>query len=109
MFLDLSDDDLLAGENDAQVDFPGLVTDAAGASDDDAAVMERIPEVAQALAGSDRYCVEVGRHLHLEGLVGPSIVAVVDEAIEASLLFAKKLAAALSNRCSGPLSHSVLR
>ena len=48
--------------------------------------MEWIVEFAQAFVGSGRTCIEFCWHLHIQRLVGPDIVVVVDEVIESCLL-----------------------
>ena len=86
MVVRLFDADLLPGKHLAHVDLASLVTDAPAGRNHGGPVVARILELLEALIGASRGLIAAGGRGHLERLVRPLVVELVDEGIEAGLL-----------------------
>ena len=83
---DLFDADQLPGKHGAEVDLAAFVTEPTAVGDLGGEVMKRILEILEAPVGPRGFFVFFRRHFHVQGLVWPFLVVVVDELVEASLL-----------------------
>jgi hypothetical protein len=73
------DADRLAGKDRAEVNLFATETDPAAIGDDNDLVMEGIINIRQALIGTARGLIELGRTLHAQGFVRTFIVEDLDE------------------------------
>jgi len=92
---DLFDTNQLASEDGAEVDFAALEANMAAVGDQRGSVMEWIFEIAQSLVGSGRFFVELRGRPHVQGLMWPITVVIVDKVIEARLLHEEVLGGGL--------------
>ena len=83
---DLLNTQKLAGKHGADVDFTTFVADTTAVRDQRCSVMKRIFEIPQAFVGPGGFFVELRWHLHVQRLVWPVLVVILDEVVEAGLL-----------------------
>ena len=68
--------------------------------------MKRVGELVEAAVGARGARVDIGRDFHLQALVGPLAVVLVDEGIKAGLLLEEFAAAGLVASVSSRRSHT---
>ena len=83
---DLRHADVLPGEDVAQIHLPSLEANPAALGDGEGPIVERVRELLHAAIDARRARVDVGRHFHAQGLMGPLLVEAGDEVVEARLL-----------------------
>ena len=72
--------DVLAGKDVTEIDLSPLEADPAAAGHRDRLIVKRVREVVEAAIDARGAHVEVGRDLHVQGLVRPLLVVLRDEA-----------------------------
>jgi hypothetical protein len=95
------DADGLAGEDRAEVNLFVPQTDAAAISDDNDLVVKGIIDSGQSLVGAGGRLIDLGRALHVQGLVRTFVVEDFDKVVEPGLL--------LKEVCSGGLGGFFLQ
>jgi hypothetical protein len=85
-FFDLLDTDSLASKDRAEVDFFAVETNAPAAGDVDSLVVKRVVEFRQSAVGAGGRGIDFRWAVHVEGLVGPHVVVLIDKTVELGLL-----------------------
>src|SRR6266568_381256 len=85
-FLDLLDTDSLPREDGAEINFFAVETDTSAVGDVDGAVVKRIIKFRQAAIGAGGGSIDFRGALHVEGLVRPLVVELLEKIIEFALL-----------------------
>lgn len=85
----LLDADGLTGEDCTEVDFIAAQTDSTATRDHDGLAVEWIVDIGQPLVGTCGRLTDLGRALHVQGLVRTLVVEDLDELVEPSLLLQK--------------------